>query len=455
MELGAGRERSELIGFKAMARKIAGWGAGLGRAERRAAFFMTMTILALGAAVRAKWQMPGAAEHLGGEYFNIARALVDGRGFADPFGEATGPTAWMPPLYPTLLASILMVTKSRSVTALIVTILSDLSLATIGTTIYSIALRTRRRLSPLFAVALYLAWVVAFNYWMLLLTHDVWLIALEVNLAGIALFMYLRRGEGNPWLLGLLGGLFVLTSPALALAWYAMLCIGWCRVVADRPRFVRAALLGIIVAVPWTVRNFLVFHQIIAIKSNVFFDAYQGTYVSSDGIYDDLTISHHPLAAWNPRFFFASLGEPGYVAQYREWFVDALAKNPGRYFRAVTHRAIAAFFRSVALNNDHQTAFELVGRQALYPLPWIGACGAVATRSPNARLAAVFAGFSAIYLLPYVFIAFYVRYILPLTPLLVLLMFWGCDAVADLLSRKAPGAPKTGVPADSSRIPCP
>ncbi len=36
--------------------------------------------------------------HLGWEYGYIAAALVEGRGFADPFGAGTGATAWMPPL---------------------------------------------------------------------------------------------------------------------------------------------------------------------------------------------------------------------------------------------------------------------------------------------------------------------------------------------------------------------
>ena len=36
-------------------------------------------------------------DHLGGEYLKIAEALVAGRGYADPFGTPTGPTAWMPP----------------------------------------------------------------------------------------------------------------------------------------------------------------------------------------------------------------------------------------------------------------------------------------------------------------------------------------------------------------------
>src|SRR3954469_26052683 len=64
------------------------------------------------AEVSATWH-----QHLGGEYFNIAQAIVDGRGFSDPFGEATGPTAWMPPLYPALLACILWAVRSRALVA--------------------------------------------------------------------------------------------------------------------------------------------------------------------------------------------------------------------------------------------------------------------------------------------------------------------------------------------------
>src|SRR5579862_9137241 len=36
--------------------------------------------------------------HLGGEYLQMARSLTAGEGFADPFDEPTGPTAWQPPV---------------------------------------------------------------------------------------------------------------------------------------------------------------------------------------------------------------------------------------------------------------------------------------------------------------------------------------------------------------------
>ena len=39
---------------------------------------------------------------LGGENYYIARSLVRGQGFADPFAESSGPTAWIPPALPSL-----------------------------------------------------------------------------------------------------------------------------------------------------------------------------------------------------------------------------------------------------------------------------------------------------------------------------------------------------------------
>src|ERR1035437_9008655 len=49
----------------------------------------------------------------GWEAARIARALITGYGYSDPFANAflahTGPTAWLPPLYPLLLAAIFRV----------------------------------------------------------------------------------------------------------------------------------------------------------------------------------------------------------------------------------------------------------------------------------------------------------------------------------------------------------
>jgi len=57
--------------------------------------------------------------HLGNfESFNLAQALVEHRGFSDPFEPMrTGPSAHLAPLYPAYLAAIMSVTGSAALSA--------------------------------------------------------------------------------------------------------------------------------------------------------------------------------------------------------------------------------------------------------------------------------------------------------------------------------------------------
>src|ERR1700733_4460804 len=45
----------------------------------------------------------------GWEMGSIGAAIASGHGFSNPFGPATGPTAWEPPLYPYLVAGVFRV----------------------------------------------------------------------------------------------------------------------------------------------------------------------------------------------------------------------------------------------------------------------------------------------------------------------------------------------------------
>src|SRR5262245_43178614 len=77
---------------------------GCGSARGNWALFVTAGLLItvlIGGAVNGK-----LTSSQGGEYFNIARALYHGHGYANPFGRMDGPTAWMAPVFPTLLAGL-------------------------------------------------------------------------------------------------------------------------------------------------------------------------------------------------------------------------------------------------------------------------------------------------------------------------------------------------------------
>ena len=101
-------------------------------------------------------------DHLqfGWEMGRIARALVTGFGYADPFTGHSGPTAWVPPLYPLLLAGVFKIfgvytAKSAWV---ILTINSIFSAAT-APLIYEIAARCFQPSGRARKIALWSAWL--------------------------------------------------------------------------------------------------------------------------------------------------------------------------------------------------------------------------------------------------------------------------------------------------------
>jgi len=54
---------------------------------------------------------PPAELPLGAEYFQIGKAISEGRGFSSPFRVPSGPTAWMPPAIPVLLSGLFLATN--------------------------------------------------------------------------------------------------------------------------------------------------------------------------------------------------------------------------------------------------------------------------------------------------------------------------------------------------------
>ena len=83
------------------------------RSYRRVSFHAPWTIFWVGFAVRVAWilagrtyRLPALMDHFdfGWEVGRIARSLVEGRGYGNPFNGPSGPTAWLAPLYPLLVA---------------------------------------------------------------------------------------------------------------------------------------------------------------------------------------------------------------------------------------------------------------------------------------------------------------------------------------------------------------
>lgn len=367
-------------------------------------------------------------EHLGGEYFNIAQAMVAGRGFADPFGDPSGPTAWMPPLFPSLLAGLLAILKERSAVASVVLVLSDLTWIGIGVCVVRLAARFQPRVPALVSIALYVGWLLLFYDWLFLLTHDIWLLALFATLILFALASQSASGRVKPWSWGVLGGLTALASPTLSVAWGGVTAVYSARLPGQRRRALHALLVAAALAAPWLIRNACTLGTLAGMKSNLFFEAYQANYVDDDGIVDARSLASHPYNSPASRFEYVRLGEQAFLSRARSDFVDAVEREPARYFKGVANRALAVSVEDVPFVPAEFAPPRRI-EQLVYPLPFVGLLLTLLLRKRGDDGVRPMAWFYFFYFAVYVLVSFYVRYLLILTPALVLFMFLGLDTI--------------------------
>ena len=425
-----------------------------------------VAVLAFAVAALSVWgyelfgQFPPLYQHLGGEYYNIGRAIAEGRGFADPFAEPTGPTAWMPPLFPLMLAGLIRVLGSKGAVAVAVVILTGAGHVYIGWTIFRIARVIRGRISPLVAPALYLAFLCLHFYWFFEFTHDIWLTAVAATVVVWLAFRYMR-GPGRPawWSWGLAGGLAAATSPSIAFGWTALSVAAFLRARAgrapraDRRRLVLAAALAAALVAPWIARNAVVFGRFIPIKSNLFFDAYQANVVDDDGVYDHDTTSKHPYRSARARFAYARLGESAFLDTHKRDLGAALRDRPFEFARRAGNRLLAATLLYHPMVRDPWFSVGDVARFMLFPLPLLALVVALGMRRREDAWLLPLVLFAATYLIPYVAVAFYMRYLMPLSAVLVLLVFAAAERVA--VEMKAAADSSRPVRRSASLTPCP
>jgi len=167
----------------------------------RRLFWTAFLVRAAYIALAHTWRVRLAGDHFqfGWEAGRIARALVTGYGYSDPFANAafahTGATAWLPPLYPLLLAAIfkLFGVYSHGSAAVLFILQSAFSAATALAT-YEIAARCFSC-----RVALWSAWIWALHpAAMQYAVRWPWEMTITTALFSFALVLALRlRGVGS------------------------------------------------------------------------------------------------------------------------------------------------------------------------------------------------------------------------------------------------------------------
>jgi hypothetical protein len=228
----------------------------------------------------------------------IARSLVTGHGYGNPFDGPSGPTAWLAPLYPLLVAGAFKLFGVYSnAAALFVMVVDSVASSLVCPAVYEIGARcfdargiARRGAKVAAPVGLWAAWLwavypAAIQY----PVHWMWEMSITVGLFAwmIVLALRLRAGveraagvqSGRWFAFGLLWGLIALSNPSLLLMLpVTMIWVGWPVLLAARTRgrelgraFAGAVLASVIwaaVMMPWWVRNERTMGALVLTRSN-------------------------------------------------------------------------------------------------------------------------------------------------------------------------------------------
>jgi len=289
-------------------------------------------------------QLDPARDHwkFGYETGRIARSIVAGKGFSSPLFADTGPTAWMTPVYPCLVAGVFRIFGIYTKTSAL--ILLSLNALMSALTAVPIFLFARRSFGV--RVGRWSAWAWAiFPYGIYFPVERIWETWLATLLLCLLFWMALELEEPRAlwfWMLyGLLWGVEALTSPS-ALAVLPFLGAWTCYRLGRRKQrwFVPnavAALLFLAIVTPWFARNYRVFHHFIPFRDNMGLVLRLGTKGNSDywGVYE--LGPWHNDAEWQE---FQRDGELRYFATKKQQAIAFIQENPGWWVWTSFRRAL-------------------------------------------------------------------------------------------------------------------
>lgn len=366
---------------------------------------------------------------LGGEYFNIAEALSRGRGYSDPFFAESGPTAWMPPLLPTIDAAILTITGRNKEALVWLSIVAQvLVLIWVTNDVIDWATPLLFGFVPVLCIAI----VLAGNFYHLFqITHDGWLLLLLAHGCVRMLIQPMSlstTGGAIRW--GVWGGACSLASPALTLAW---LVSCWnARRELKLPGIFAAVGIALAIQAPWLLRNAVVFGRFVPVKSNGWFELEQSLR-DPDGVLDLTTMVNHPIASQKVKRHYIELGEMAFIDERKAAIWQREPNELLRHWlRQVANRVMAAFLWKMPINERFSAPWYLTWSRVVFAVPCLLVCLALTLGwrpSPERRNVAWFA---IAYLTPYLAISFYDRYLIPIAGVTMLM---SSEAAIHLIKR--------------------
>jgi 4-amino-4-deoxy-L-arabinose transferase-like glycosyltransferase len=262
---------------------------------------------------------------------NIAYALAQGKGFGNVFRTETGPTAWLAPVYPLIVAATFKLFGTFTARAFFACAALNILFSSAACVPIFFA---GKRIDGL-GVAAGAAWLWAFFPSAVMMPFEwIWDTSLSALLAALTLWATLELAETERWLdwvvYGVLWGLALMTNPALGvllpflLVWAVYRGRGESRLRGRR--MVLAAGVTILCCVPWTIRNYAAFHRFIPVRSNLPFELWLG----NNDIFDEHARGgRRSITRTEEARRYAQVGETAYMAEKWELATSFMRAHPG------------------------------------------------------------------------------------------------------------------------------
>ena len=271
---------------------------------------------------------------------NIAYSLATGNGFSSPFRMDTGPTAWMTPVYPLILAGIFKLFGVYTFPAFV----AALSLNVLFAAFACIPLFYAGRKIGGAGLGALAAWLWAiFPNAIQIPVESMWDASLDALLAAMILWATLVLADSKrvrDWCAyGLLWGFTLMTNPTLSSALPFLLgWVAWRSRRQGRPWLGRcAAALGIaaLCCVPWTIRNYRVFHAFIPTRSVLGLQLAMG---NNAEVKDYWLGEGHPIHDAAERQRYMEMGEIAYMRMKERDAIRYLFTHPAREAHLIARR---------------------------------------------------------------------------------------------------------------------
>ena len=273
---------------------------------------------------------------------SIAAALAQGKGFCCLFRQPTGPTAWLAPAYPLLLAGIFKIFGVFTVASFYVAaLLNCIFSALICVPLFGLAQRAGNRATGVTAGWL---WAV-FPSGILIPFEWIWDTSLSTLLAASLLwltFQLVEKPVRRDFILyGLFWGFSLLVNPSLGAVLPFLLLWLYREMRAKNPACSRdillAVALAVVVCLPWTVRNAVQFHRLIPIRSDFPFELWMG----NNPIYDEHSREINRITRYEQVHLYAQLGESAFLDEKGKAAQEFIRSHPGLCLQLAGRRAVA------------------------------------------------------------------------------------------------------------------